>query len=208
MIVDTEHGLMAAHAAPATDSEMLVVSVIADPRVPAAIVLEHAHTIATALARSSPMPGQVSLFDVPLGPGHSWTVSEHKEFGSHDAEHFDAVLPAWSVSSQHNLMDLDDIGFEEAGEALRKLVGGLRPEAVQVAVAEYTRTGFKAAAITAIAVRASAVMRQQTQIRVRTAHVEYTHPHAVVAVAVDDKASPWAGMPLFSAWIAHADEAD
>ena len=67
VLVATDHGVMAAHVGAATDTDMLVVSVIADPDVPAAAVLEHAHTIATALARSAPVPGQVSLFDLPLG---------------------------------------------------------------------------------------------------------------------------------------------
>ncbi len=206
-LVATDRGLMAAHAGAATDTDMLVVSVIADPDVPAQDVLEQAHTIATALARSAPVPGQVSLFDVPLGNGHSWTLTERVERGDHDAERVQAILPAWSVESKHNLIQLGDLGFDVAGSALAELVGGLRTAAVQAAIAQYTRDGFKAAAITSI-MRAVSARMYPNEVRVRDALVEYTHPHAVVAVAVDDKASAWAGMPLFSAWITQAEEAE
>jgi hypothetical protein len=207
VLVATDHGVMAAHVGATTDTDMLVVSVIADPDVPAAAVLEHAHTIATALARSAPVPGQLSLFDLPLGTAHSWTLTEHVERGDHDSERMRSILPAWSAESKHDLLRLGELGFDVAGKALGHLVGGAGTSAAQSAVAQYTREGFKAAAITSM-MRAAAARVYANEVRVRKVLVEYTHPHAVVAVAVDDKASAWAGMPLFSAWVTHADEAD
>jgi hypothetical protein len=207
VLVATDDGLMAAHAGAATDTDMLVVSVIADPEVAAPTVLEHAHTIASALARSSPVPGQVSLFDLPVGSAHSWTLTEHLEPGDRDSERIHSILPAWSAQSRHDLNVLGPLGFGVASAALGRLVGGTQTSAAQSAVAQYTREGFKAAAITSLA-RAVSARTYRNEVRVREAVVEYTHPHAVVAVAVDDKASRWAGMPLFSAWVTHADEAE
>ncbi|HZZ97467.1 MAG TPA: serpin family protein [Jatrophihabitantaceae bacterium] len=207
VLVATDHGVVAAHVAAATHTEMLVVSVIADPEVPSSAVLEDAHTIAVSLARSAPVPGQLSLFDVRLGPSHSWTVTEHVERGDRDWERMRSILPAWSAESKHDLVRLGDLGFDVAGRALYRLIGGAGTSAAQAAVAQYTREGFKAAAITSV-MQAAAARRYPNEVRVREALIEYTHPHAVVAVSVDDKASPWAGMPLFSAWVTHADEAE
>jgi hypothetical protein len=86
---------------------------------------------------------------------------------------------------------------------------------VQAAVASFTRYGFEAAAITAFAVRASALAPPQ-----RTAILRFDHPYAAVAVAGkptppgitgpsrQPEASPFTGLPLFSAWIHEPHEAE
>jgi hypothetical protein len=205
-IVMTDDGVMAAHAAWSTDHDMAVVSVIADPSLAPDVVIRNAHDIAMELARTRNFAGRVSLFDLPLETGHSWSIAEHTEVRSKERERIDTILPAWSAKSEYGLLSLD-IGFDAAGEALCHAAGGEEWSAKHVAVAEYTRAGFKAAAITVLAMRASAAPRHQT-VRVREARVEFTHPHAVVAVSVvDDDATPWASMPLFSAWVTQADEA-
>jgi hypothetical protein len=205
-IVQTDDGLMAAHAAWSTDKDMAVVSVIADHAVAPEVVLRHAHTLATDFARSRRFTRRVSLFDLPLGTGHSWTLIERTDTGTQHREIVDTILPAWSAKAELDLLRLG-IGFDAAGQALRPLVGGDDWSAEQVAIAEYTRVGFKAAAVTVLAIRASAALRVTTA-PVREARVEFTRPHAVVAVSVvRDDASPWAGLPLFSAWVTQADEA-
>jgi hypothetical protein len=146
-----------------------------------------------------------SLFDLPLGTGHSWLLSERRQTGSHDEERYETLLPAWSAESSHPLLTLGVPGFGSAAEALQQLAEGDEVDAIQAAMARYTRTGFEAAAVTAIGARASAMVRPST-VTIRTARIEFGHPYAVVAVAsgVD---STWAGLPLFSAWVAAADEA-
>ncbi len=66
---------------------MTVTSVIAASDVPADVVLDAAHD-AGAAARPS-------LFDLPLGPGHAWTITESD--GPDREERLEAVLSAWSA---------------------------------------------------------------------------------------------------------------
>jgi hypothetical protein len=206
-IVDSDVGLLAAHAVPSNELDMLVVSVIADPAAPAPSVLVHAHDIAIAYAERAPIPGARSLFDLPLGAAHSWMITEQTTTAWSDQERFDSVLPAWSAESTHELTGLD--GFADAAAGLAALLPpdprGHAFAARQAALARYTRTGFEAAAVTAMGLRSAAM--QLKQARLRTARVEFMHPYAVVAVSVAEPSSPWAALPLFSAWIAQADEA-
>lgn len=205
LIADSDIGRLAVHAMPSTDDDMLVVSVIADPAVDSADVLARAHDIATSLAREESVAGQRALFDLELGTGHSWTLTEQTTIGRRDEARFASYLPAWSAESEHDLLAMPALGFGEAGAALLALLSPRRydVDARQVALARYTRTGFEAAAVTAMALQA-AMLAQERKARIRTATVEFTHPYAVVAVARGDGA--WAGLPLFSAWVARADE--
>lgn len=206
LLVDTEDGPVAVHAMPSAHADMLVVSVIADPDVPPDAVLDHAHRIAVVLSRGGPVTRRRSLFDLPLGAGHSWLLSERRAQGPRDEEHFETILPAWSAESSHKLLDLGVPGFGAAAEALLRLVrGDDGVDAVQAALARFTRTGFEAAAVTGTAVAAAAMIRP-SQVRVRSARVEFGHPYAVVAVASGTH-SAWAGVPLFSAWVVVADDA-
>ena len=203
-IVDTADGLLAVHAMASSNADMLVVSVVGDAEVARTAVLGHCHRIAVALARGEAVEGERSLFDLPLGTGHSWLLEERSDSGSAAREQFDVVLPAWSAQSTHALLKLDVPGFRTAAEVLRMLVDGAGTDAAQVAMARYTRTGFEAAAITGIGVAVSAV-RRPVMHTIRRARVEFGHPYAVVAVATGGP-GPWTGVPLFSAWVAAADE--
>jgi hypothetical protein len=81
------------------------------------------------------------------------------------------------------------------------------------AMAGYTRVGFEAAAVTALAIALSAHL---PGLR-RTAEMRFCHPYAVVAVAAGDSArrgsapsawsGPWDGVPVFSPWVADPSEA-
>ena len=69
----------------------------------------------------------LSLYDVPEGPGHAWDVVESQEVGysgSGAEEALDAVLPAWSASTEH-VLD----GAEGVPEAFATLETFLRPQA-------------------------------------------------------------------------------
>ena len=130
-----------------------------------------------------------------------------------------AVLPAWTARSEHDLT-VADMGMLPAARALARLLGlnEFQYEAKQAAVATYDRTGFEAAAVTAMAVALGAAMVPRRGLR-RTATLRFGHPYAVVAVTTHQSPSggpaigpeveslaapstaPWHGLPVFSAWI-------
>jgi hypothetical protein len=155
-----------------------------------------------------------SLFDLPLGDGPLWSVSETTapiKSGAAREERCSAVLPAWTARTEYDLGD-PELGFAAAARALA-------PDdpwvARQAAMARYTRVGFEAAAVTALAV-ALAMHVPRTGL-VRTAELRFGHPFAVVAVTADrpgpgrparQDPSPWSGLPVFSAWVAQPEDAE
>jgi hypothetical protein len=204
-------GDVAVHAASA-EGGLLVTSVASAPGVPAADVLAAAYDLAPALATGVPV-SQRSLFDLPLGEGPQWTISEGTEAvkgaGSR-AERCTAVLPAWSARSQIDLSD-PDLGFAAAASALSP---GDPWQASQAAMARYGRVGFEAAAVSAIGIALAAMVPRK--VLVRRAELRFGHPYAVVAVTVDPPGpgsqragtpGPWHGMPVFSAWVADPEDA-
>lgn len=210
IVADAEAGDVAVHSAEAQPLEgwsdgLTVVSAIGAPDVPAAVVLAAAHRAAL-----HDVPGQ-SLFDLPLGDGHAWTIAEEAvgtRTLSGRAEAYDAVLPAWTAYSEHDLLPAAALGFATAGSALARLLSpSVAPQtaAKQVARAEYTRVGFRAAAITAVATLTSAPAAPRPGVR-RTATVRFGRPYAVVAVARQPR-GPWHDVPVFSAWVAEPSEA-
>jgi hypothetical protein len=125
------------------------------------------------------------------------------------------VLPAWSADSDHDL-GRTELGLPAAARAAAAALdlGVFRYEARQSAVAKYTRVGFEAAAVSAMAV-ATGYQEPRDGVE-RTAELRFGHPYAVVATARDQRwdrergvtvVGPWHGLPVFSAWVARADEA-
>ncbi len=96
------------------------------------------------------------------------------------------------------------MGFGAAGQALAvALKGTADTRARQSAVARYGRYGFEAAAVTAIAVRGAMVSRLPS----RSATLRFGHPYAVVAVVGGGRRrDPWAGVPVFAAWVSEPTE--
>jgi hypothetical protein len=190
-------GDVAVHTATSTDG-LAVTSVIASDDARPVDVLAAAHEIALGSARTR------SLFDLPLGDSPLWTVVESRSDGG-DEERHTAVLPAWSAQSDHALDD-SELGFAAAADALIALLPPDEYEfaARQSAVARYSRTGFEAAAVTALGMRTTA-MRRPGGVR-RTATLRFGHPYAVVAVA--QGGGPWHGVPVFSAWVTSPEEAE
>jgi hypothetical protein len=203
------------HAAESADGDLLVVSVLAAPDVPAGEVMAAAQLIARAIADDADVPSY-SLFDLPLGGGHAWTITEQSArviAADGKEERYGTVLPAWSARSEHDL-GRPELGFGTAATVLAALLPpdprGHAFEAKQVALARYTRTGFEAAAVTAIGMRAAGLPQYRNGL-VRTAQLEFTRPFAVVAVAANGwhgERSPWDGLPVFSAWVTAPDEAE
>ncbi len=75
-------------------------------------------------------------------------------------------------------------------------------------MARYSRTGFEAAAISAMAVATA----MRLPARRHEVVLRFGHPYAVVAVttATTGTASgggPWHGLPVFSAWVSEPEDA-
>jgi hypothetical protein len=206
-------GDVAIHVAAARGG-LIVASVAAAPQVAPADVMAAAHELAIAHATGQPVLRR-SLFELPLGDGPAWTIREEPPADGAD-ERCDAVLPAWSANSTHDLFD-PVLGFAAAAASLAVHKGDPW-EAKQGAMARYSRTGFEAAAVTAMAIRLS--MRLPSRSLMRIAELRFGHPYAVVAITVDQpggrpgghtgpglEPGPWHGVPVFSAWVADPEEA-
>lgn len=162
----------------------------------------------------------VSLFDLDLGDhpagtgaDNPWTITESEVSGHSDSEVLRAVLPAWQTRVEIDLMADPALGLATVGAAIADLLPPEhRPyeaEAVQTCVAEYTRTGFTAAAVSALGVRMTAM--PSGRIRQREAELRFNQPYAVVAVTEDSNGtnetdenggtSTWHLLPVFSGWI-------
>ncbi len=197
--VTPDAGDVIVHAARAADG-LLVVSVAAAAEVPATTVLAVAHRIGIQQATGGTVQRR-SLADLPLGEGPLWLLREVT--GTSDV--CIAVLPAWSATSSHNLAD-PSLGFPAARNAVAPVPGPW--QARQSAMARYSRTGFEAAAATAMAIG----LAMRPQGRRRQAELRFAHPYAAVAVTTDPGTgpgshSPWHGLPVFSAWVSKPEEA-
>jgi hypothetical protein len=182
-------GDVAVHLGQARDG-LLVASVIAGPEVEPSRVLVAAHRIAIARALGQPVPSR-SLLDLPLGDGPLWSIREEAASGGGPAQRCYAVLPAWSAQDSFSLTD-PRLGFAAVA---RSLGGGDRWQARQAATAAYSRTGFEAAAVTAMAV----ALAMRPGGRRRVAELRFGHPYGVVAVTTDG--GSWRGVPVFSGWV-------
>jgi hypothetical protein len=196
---------------------LLVGSVIAvDPEVSPADVLAAAHVIVTTEATDRGSVPHRSLFDLPLGEGPLWEISEEEvETKSPDGreEVIRAVLPAWSAESTIAL-EYEELGLPAAARALKEALGlaNLNYEAKQSAVARYSAIGFEAAAVTGLAMLLSRPSTRPGHRREAT--LRFGHPYAVVAVTHDERrapsskppARPWHGLPVFSAWVSEPGE--
>jgi hypothetical protein len=205
--VTARAGDVAVHTARSRDG-LAVTSVAAAPDVPPGDVLAAAYEVAGALAVDRATVRRRSLFDLP-GDGPLWTVTERA--GPTTApdgreERCAAVLPAWSADSEHGLAR-PELGFGAAAAVLAETLGlaGHRYEAKQSAVARYSREGFEAAAVTAMAVALG--FSPTRDGLVREAVLRFGHPYAVVAVTTDRAGGPWHGLPVFSAWVANPTDA-
>jgi len=192
-LVSSPVGMLAVHVASAEEG-VDVCSVIGPPDVPAA------ELIAAWLSGATE---RCDLFEVELGDGHAWSLTE---LGGDTATSgwTTAVLPAWSTSSEFNLMN-PSLGFVAAMTLLNADLPERAPlaGAHQAARAEYSRTGFQGAAVTdEIAITATYRLGPRRDLTVR-----FNRPFAVFATAVHHQGqrgkpqSPWHELPVFSGWI-------
>jgi hypothetical protein len=211
------HTALARHEANNASIGLHVTTVIAAPDVAAADVLGVAYDLATAPMRGGLITRR-SLFDLPLGDGAAWTITEEPADPTTNdpPERAFAVLPAWSARSDHDL-SAPALGFPAAATALEAVLPAAdwQFEARQSVMARYDRTGFEAAAVTALAMLRSKVTSMSRMNR--TVEVRFGHPFAVVAVTSDTRwdpatnevrSGPWHGVPVFSAWVTEPDDAN
>jgi len=107
----------------------------------------------------------------------------------------------FSLSAEHDLLAVADVfGFEHVASDGDRLPGISETplyldQARQDVVAEFSAEGFKAAAVTALAMtRASAFRRMDREARLTT--ISYTRPHGFAAVHRDS------GLVLVAGWVA------
>ncbi len=210
LVMTRAAGLVAVHEAEA-EEDLTVISVSADPEVNRVTVLSATHEVAAHIYAGTELPRE-SLFDVSLGDGHSWTIVERERPAWRAGQQFESItsvaLPQWQIRSEMSLLSAEVFAAAPAIEILRRLIGP-RPDdqvdARQVAVASFDRYGFRAAAVTAFGIAASA-MAPPTEIGLeRTARLRFDHPYAAVAISGKPNSSSgstrFQGLPLFSAWI-------
>jgi hypothetical protein len=225
MLARTEAaGVVAVHFAVATDG-LGVISVAADPVLDRHVAFEAAYEIARRCRDDALGDARCSLFDIPLGEGHSWETSElevlTERAGERTEEIESAALVSWSVEGELDLQRSDLFGVEPAFNALLALIGpspaGDQCDAVQSAIASYTQTGFEAAAISSVAITAAGMLRTPREKGLhRTARLLFDHPYAAIALAGSQSDFTRAraghtemfGLPLFTAWVAQPAETE
>ncbi|HEX3426239.1 MAG TPA: serpin family protein [Acidimicrobiales bacterium] len=215
-------GVVAVHFALANE-ELAVLSVAADGSLDRHLVLEAAYELARRCREDALEEATCSLFDLPVGAGHSWEITEEEVPAQRAGERSElidyTVLPAWSLSGDLDLKRSNRFGTSPALSALLGLIGphpaGDKTDAMQSAIASYTPTGFEAAAVTSFAIAAAALHRQpQERGTRRRARILFDHPYASVALAgatADFKRAraghaEMFGLPLFSVWVAEPGE--
>ncbi len=108
-----------------------------------------------------------------------------------------ALLPAWTASAtidlRHGTTPVP--GVDAALATLLRLSAGEKPDAAQTTKARFTREGFEAASVTAMATRVS----HRPGPPARHLELRFARPYAALAVAVGTP--PWDGVPVVSAWV-------
>lgn len=209
-IVETHAaGLVAVHDAVAQE-DLTVICVCADPTADRWDVVAAGHEIATHIATGSELES-VSLFDLPVGDGHSWVIDEREVPAPRPGDRHEAIasvaLPAWEIHSGLDLLSSPAFGVATATDALEQMIGGRNSAGRQFATATFDRYGFRAAAIDIMIGAYEPAPPPHTGLQ-RTASLRFDHPFAVIAVIgrpsrPDAKQVPirFSGLPIFEAWV-------
>src|SRR5262249_14437041 len=83
-------GLVAVPQAEAVE-DLTVISVSAEPDTPRDAVFEAAHEIAAYARNDAPVPAH-SLFELPLGTGHSWQITEREARTFHPGQRVERIF--------------------------------------------------------------------------------------------------------------------
>jgi Serpin (serine protease inhibitor) len=205
IVETTQAGKVAVYYTDA-EEDVAVVCVSASPDVPRDRVLDAAQVMNTFGCGET---SKCSLFDLDVGDGHSWTVTERERLAWQPGQRFewisDAYMPAWTHQSSTDLLASNTFAADAAIATLQRVTSRSGPAgAKQTAVATFDRYGFEAAAVTAMGFATSGRPRDPTETGIeRVAQLRFDHPFAAIAVDSSDSIdSPtWNGLPLFEAWI-------
>lgn len=195
-VEDTEFGMVGVHVAHGTNG-LDVYSVIADPKVNYLNVLRVAQEIASEDRGDSQ---GVPLHQLEVEASDIYTV---QKVMSASGDHRIAYLPSWKTeNSLTNLQWIPELGFDAIMQSIVKATG-LSPDDASVLVqqdivAEYTASGFDAAAVTQMTMRVGAVSVPVLK-EARKLEITFDHPYAVIAVVRDRSA--WTGTPIFGSWV-------
>jgi hypothetical protein len=196
LVAETDAAGPVAVAAPYSSSALDVLSVIAAPDVAPHDVDRAAHQVAAVLRGDDRAARRIPAEE--LADGHAWSVTEgreHRAGGPQVQTEWRSCLPAWSATSTHDLKNAPGVGLvhDALSGFAREEDRPVELSATQTAVASYTRTGFKAAAVTAIAMVAAGVPSFH-EVLVRRIELRFNRPHAVLACAALDDMARGAGL--------------
>jgi hypothetical protein len=209
-------GVVAVHFAQAV-ADLGVMCVAADPSVDRRLVIEAGYELARRCRSDALSFARCSLFDLPVGEGHSWEITEREMPGWRDGERSEeiehAVLAEWRSECGLDLAASARFGGGAALLALFGLIGpspeGDGADAIQSAAASYTSTGFEAVDASFLRMRAGSLESPMHVGLQRRAKLYLDHPYAAIALAghSSDFSRFRAGhtdlfcLPMFSAWI-------
>ena len=217
-----------------TTEALLVVSLIAEPGVAPHTAIAAAHEVAALVSGRASTAAYRSLFDLLLGAGHAWELVETQVDASLWGKRHESakiLIPAWRAESPAiDLMRDPGLGFAAAADTLfdhlPPIPEGYAAQAAQVTSAKFHRSGFSAAAVTALEISEAATgesRRPGPKTPSRHATVRFSRPFAVVAVAESPagmrrdhgpQTGPpsgthaWHGVPVFTAWVTRPSEPD
>jgi hypothetical protein len=208
----SEAGLVAVYDAIAQE-DLTVMCVSAEPTVNRRDALRAAQHIAAHIATGEDLVG-CSLFELPTGNGHSWTISERERPAWQPQQRFETIdevaLPGWEIESTLDLLQSDAFAIGLAIDTLERRLGSGPRSAQQGALGVFDRHGFKAAAVTAIGTRAIVASKPTHMGIERVAKLRFDHPFAALALTGHPGGSGgrFRGLPVFEAWIHAPKEVD
>jgi hypothetical protein len=205
----TSAGRVAVHSVVAREG-LRVTSVIGAPGMAREAVLTAAHEVLRSISSAPPAAARVPIGELPLREGHAWTLTESPAPTPQPGQVVEtgqADLPAWNAQGDLDLLTDAVFGAIAGAAVLATVTRKTGPwEAQQVAVASYSRYGFRAAAVTTVAVTTSARVYAHQGVE-RALRVRFGRPYAVIA-SVDPPLGgqsgggpDWTGLPVFTAWI-------
>ena len=213
-------GVVAVHCAVARE-DLTVVSVSGAPEVDRIAMLAGAYEVAATVCGEWGK-GACSLFDLPLGAGHSWEISEREVPVFVPEPRIErvagAALPAWHVEGTLDLTRSSPLGRDRRSMLLRqtdrpparrRVPGHPGRRRLLHAVRLRGRSGDGARDSHGRPAPAAGARRSE-----RTAVLRFDHPYAAVAIAGRPAGvlrgmsvgspgpdSPFPGLPLFAAWV-------
>jgi serine protease inhibitor len=160
-----------------------------------------AHVLSAGFAVVVDGAQAVAGAELPDGrPGHGIAVEQ--VVSTSDSLQCVVEAPKFTVRASHDLTAFPDVfGLATVTDASQQRLPGISDQplavdrAAQDAMAEFTETGFRAAAVTAISMIAASMVRQIREYEVRRVTVTFDRPYGFLAVHRDS------GLVLVAGWV-------